>query len=584
MYGTGSDPRKSADLREVLRLRSGWLEDGSLELGSTEDLALLEELIPAPEHNWGLSTSAYLRSWDTYAPAELATARTDRDPYRAVDTEWATKRRRPREAVAVLPGPLASQAAAVLDAMHAPFPDVEDAEESLEAANDLVSLRIDPATGALSSLVDLRTGRQWASPDGTSVFSYVGYDVDDYARYSATYNHSAFAANDFGKPGLDRYGARHVDRVAPAAAARRWQDGVFAELSAPEGADDPLTAWPGRVAVSYLPVPGEAAVDVRVWISDKTPNRRPRPSGSRSRSQAPGGTAGPWTRSANPSIPTTSSKTAEGTCTASGAASRTPTVRAGWRSTPSTPTSSRPAPEACSSSTGTASRWREACTSRSTTTCGERHFPSGTAETCSSASASRSRPLTGRPHDATAGRASGARDGRYPRIGAAIAVALSHEGAEVIVHGRGDASGRRFADEHGFTFLAADLADLRGIDAFASAVLGRFPALDILVNNAGMEILTTVGNLDPAAVATQLKVDLEAPILLTNRLVPALRKGVSPSVINISSIHGRSPHGRTRSTARRRRASSSSPGPSPSSSAPSGSGPMSWHPAPSRPR
>ncbi len=126
-------------------------------------------------------------------------------------------------------------------------------------------------------------------------------------------------------------------------------------------------------------------------------------------------------------------------------------------------------------------------------------------------------------------------------IGAAIALAFRDAGATVAIHGRGDAASVAFADQHGLAYLRADLSDLDQVDGLADAAIERLGGLDVLVNNAGMEVNATVEHLDPAAVSQQLVVDLEAPIRLTHRLVPALRRSSGGVVINVTSIHAAVP-------------------------------------------
>jgi glucose 1-dehydrogenase len=120
-------------------------------------------------------------------------------------------------------------------------------------------------------------------------------------------------------------------------------------------------------------------------------------------------------------------------------------------------------------------------------------------------------------------------------IGAAIALAFQNRGATVAIHGRGDPEAEAFA------YLTADLSDLNQVDTLADSVIDRLGGLDILVNNAGMEVSATVENLDPRAVSQQLIVNLEAPIRLTHRLVPALQSSPHGVVINVTSIHSTVP-------------------------------------------
>jgi hypothetical protein len=280
IYGTGSDPAKTAGLREVLRLRSSWLAAGELAEGSPTDLDLLEQLIPAPEHNWGLSTSVHLRCWTGYDTAELAEARGSDDRFRRNDEEWVVKRDRPRRAVEVLPSPLRDRAAERLEALRQPAPDpVVPGETGGSLDNGVLRVEVSSATGAVTSLTDLRTGRQWAGPAGLALFSYVGYDPADYERFSRTYNYSAFTANDFGKPGLGDYDVQHVEWTPGGASTRRpTDDTLHVELVAPAGrrpGDERVTAWPGRVVLGYRLAEASPTLDLSCWVVGKPANRRP---------------------------------------------------------------------------------------------------------------------------------------------------------------------------------------------------------------------------------------------------------------------------------------------------------------------
>ncbi|NWX93189.1 DHR13 reductase, partial [Nothoprocta pentlandii] len=77
-------------------------------------------------------------------------------------------------------------------------------------------------------------------------------------------------------------------------------------------------------------------------------------------------------------------------------------------------------------------------------------------------------------------------------IGLATALELARRGARVIVATRsaprGEAAARRIRTETGnaeVLFMHLDLASLRSVRAFASAVLRQEPRLHLLINNAG---------------------------------------------------------------------------------------------------
>jgi len=127
-------------------------------------------------------------------------------------------------------------------------------------------------------------------------------------------------------------------------------------------------------------------------------------------------------------------------------------------------------------------------------------------------------------------------------IGAAIALAFQERGAQVIVHGRGSEQARTFAHDHSMALLEADFSKRSDIEALAATLADTYGHLDILVNNAGMETYGYLDEIDAEAIHQQIMVDLEAPIILTRCLLPALRRSSAGSIINVSSIHGSVPY------------------------------------------
>lgn len=126
--------------------------------------------------------------------------------------------------------------------------------------------------------------------------------------------------------------------------------------------------------------------------------------------------------------------------------------------------------------------------------------------------------------------------------------------------GIGRALVRTFADA-GYQVIATDFmdqpADL-GCDRYRAVDLARFvedegysasvidelrcclagPTLDVLINNAAVQILGGVDHLTREAWRRSLDVNLLAPFLLTQALLPELEQAKG-CVINISSIHAR---------------------------------------------
>ncbi|WP_260583252.1 SDR family oxidoreductase [Sphingopyxis sp. PET50] len=118
-------------------------------------------------------------------------------------------------------------------------------------------------------------------------------------------------------------------------------------------------------------------------------------------------------------------------------------------------------------------------------------------------------------------------------IGREIALQLQGSGAEVIVTGRSAEKLQAMA-ALGFGTIAGDLSTAAGIEAVLAGVAGK--PLAILVNNAGVGSdyeLDKPDTLDSAAHC--IRTNLDAPITLCTRLLPALRAQPEAAIVNVTS-------------------------------------------------
>jgi short-subunit dehydrogenase involved in D-alanine esterification of teichoic acids len=125
-------------------------------------------------------------------------------------------------------------------------------------------------------------------------------------------------------------------------------------------------------------------------------------------------------------------------------------------------------------------------------------------------------------------------------IGLALAEGLVAEGARVLICGRRrqklEAAAARLPGLH---WVEADITTEKGRRAVDETVIRTFTALDLLVNNAGVQFELDLGHGGDRfedKVAEEVAINLTAPILLTNGLLPRLLQGNNPAVVNITSV------------------------------------------------
>ncbi len=131
-------------------------------------------------------------------------------------------------------------------------------------------------------------------------------------------------------------------------------------------------------------------------------------------------------------------------------------------------------------------------------------------------------------------------------LGYETALALAGAGAVVVLTGRNDAKGRnavqgiraQFPDAK-VSYEALDLASLASVAEFVARFVAAYPSLDLLINNAGVMALpqrqTTVDGFE-----MQFGTNYLGHYALTARLLPWLRRGHQPRVVNLSSLAHRS--------------------------------------------
>lgn len=128
-------------------------------------------------------------------------------------------------------------------------------------------------------------------------------------------------------------------------------------------------------------------------------------------------------------------------------------------------------------------------------------------------------------------------------IGLQVAHELAQQGATICIVDRNGTAAQKAAQgiaDAGSqaTAFVVDLADMDAVNAMLERLSQQFPTVDILVNNAG--IVSTQPAVDVALPQwnTTLAVNLTAPMVLTQHVLPGMRAKGWGRIVNISSISG----------------------------------------------
>ena len=284
IYGVASDPLKVARYRELCRLRLAWISQNKFQIGDATDIGLLRHLLLEAEHTWGTDTKTWL-DFEHYTPQSLAEM-LDTKNYKVVEFSWQEKRQDLFDSIVTLPAPLETEAMSAIEALAAARPEMTGSPHSAGEAIDTthIVLKFDASTGAIHGLRNKKTGREWASPDHPlALFSYQSLSHEDYQKFLADYltTKADWAAKDFGKPNIERFGARSQSWSPKLVELRteRLPDGhrVIAQLKIddPEALQSGRAAFPGAIYLELVLPDLEPVMQLNLYWFDKPATRMP---------------------------------------------------------------------------------------------------------------------------------------------------------------------------------------------------------------------------------------------------------------------------------------------------------------------
>ena len=285
IYGVASDPLKVARYREIARLRNSWIGQKKFRIGDATDVALLRSVGLEAEHTWGTDTKTWL-DYDHQTPQDLAKM-LDTKNYKVVAFSWQEKRKDLFDGVKRLPTPLRTQAQDAIRNLQPKVPQLTGGTlvtASQPVENPHFILQLDPKTGAVHRLQNKKTGREWASPDHPlGLFSYQTLSQQDYSEYRAKYlvMQASWAQFDFGKPNIERFGARNQEWQASLVDLRAHKDAqghrllARLEIHDADAQQSGRTAFPQKLYMEWFLPDAEPEIHLNFYAFQKPATRLP---------------------------------------------------------------------------------------------------------------------------------------------------------------------------------------------------------------------------------------------------------------------------------------------------------------------
>lgn len=125
-------------------------------------------------------------------------------------------------------------------------------------------------------------------------------------------------------------------------------------------------------------------------------------------------------------------------------------------------------------------------------------------------------------------------------IGLELARKFQELGNDIIIVGLNRQKLEDVAEYNGFDYIHADLANLSDVAKLIKRINDHHPDLSMLINNAGVQFEYNLGKGRECDIEEEVTVNLTAPIILINGLLPLLIKN-SGAIVNVTSESAISP-------------------------------------------
>ncbi|MGN1442812.1 MAG: DUF5054 domain-containing protein [Acutalibacteraceae bacterium] len=307
IHGSASDPYKSAALRELMKLKGQWLQDGSMIKMSKEYKGFSDALLCIGEHTCGMDSKMYFADYENYLKADFQKARkkdkvTVRHPFRGfpkgfifravgggkkraysiIEKSWKEQREYIEKALSCLSDVHKAQAKASLNRLRPEVPcDVSAYKKytgPVKFSDFELELNEYGGVGKLSY-----KGGDIIRQNNRPLLEYRAYTSSDYDFWFTHYSRNmkqngGWAYPDFGKPLLQHLdgkypGGRHDYQAADVRILEEEaQSKIFVNLKCDKSLSEKLGA-PRKVQVIYTLDSSSLSFDLS-WFG-KDANRIP---------------------------------------------------------------------------------------------------------------------------------------------------------------------------------------------------------------------------------------------------------------------------------------------------------------------
>jgi hypothetical protein len=213
IHGIGSDPIKVSRYRELLRLRTEWLNSKRADYNDPRFFNFNRRLLLIPEHTWGMDEKTYLGDHENYAADQFNAIRGTPN-FKKFESSWIEKRTYIQTAVNALEDcSLANEARERLESIRPAQPKRAEFKKIDQVQSTFVTqtfeVMFNNVSGSICALKNNRTGKSWSDAENPlSLLSYQTFSAADYDRFHQQYilpseQENGWSREDFTKPGLE---------------------------------------------------------------------------------------------------------------------------------------------------------------------------------------------------------------------------------------------------------------------------------------------------------------------------------------------------------------------------------------------